>query len=329
MSTKVLITGGAGFIGSHLAGKYLRQGSEVYVIDNLSTGSLENVKHLQNNPQWKNKFFVVIDTIFNEKKLKQLVAKCDIVIHLAASVGVKYILEHPLTSFDTNVKGAELVLRACDELGKKVFIASSSEVYGKQNKALLKEADDSILGASVKARWGYAASKLLDEILALAYFKTKGLPVVIARFFNTVGPRQTGRYGMVIPRFIQQALNVKALTVYGDGNQTRTFAHVEEVCDCVIRLMETDKAVGRVINIGGTQEVSIKELAKKIIQKTNSNSRIKFIPYKKVYTDDFEDMPRRVPSTVKLKSIIGFTPRKNLDEILDDIINYFKNSRGN
>ena len=324
---KILITGGAGFIGSHLSEKYLKPGNDVFVIDNLSTGSLDNIKHLKENPEFKDRFFVIIDTILNEKKMSELVENCDIVVHLAAAVGVKTILNYPLNSINTNVLGTEIVLKLCNKFKKKVLITSSSEVYGKQTKSHLTETDDVTYGSSTKLRWSYAATKLMDEFTALAYYREKKLPVIIVRLFNTVGPRQAGRYGMVIPTFIKQALRGEPLTVHGDGAQTRTFTHVDEACDCIIKLMETQNAVGEIINIGGVEEISIKYLAERIIKKTNSKSKIKFIPYDQVYTSDFEDILRRVPSTEKLNLIIGFSPKKKLDIILDNIIHYFKNNK--
>jgi len=324
---KILITGGAGFIGSHLSEKYLKLGNDVFVIDDLSTGSPDNIKHLKENLEFKDRFFVTIDTILNEKKMAELIENCDVVVHLAAAVGVKTILNHPLNSINTNVLGTEIVLKLCSKFKKKVLITSSSEVYGKQTKPHLTETDDVTYGSSTKLRWSYAAAKLMDELTALAYYREKKIPVIIVRLFNTVGPRQAGRYGMVIPIFINQALKGELLTVHGDGVQTRTFTHVDEACDCIIKLMETQNAVGEIINIGGAEEVSIKHLAEKIIEKTNSKSKIKFIPYSEVYTADFEDIPRRVPSTEKLKSIIGLSPKKKLDTILDDAIHYFKNNK--
>ena len=321
---KILITGGAGFIGSHLSEKYLEAGAEVYIIDNLSTGSLDNIKHLQENEKYKGRFHVTIDTIFNESKMLELVGICDSIFHLAAAVGVQYILDNPLSSISTNIMGTDLVLKLCNKFRKKVLVASSSEAYGKQNKAPLCEDDDITFGSSGKARWSYAAAKLMDEFSAIAYFRTTQLPTVIVRFFNTVGPRQTGQYGMVIPRFVKQALRENDLTVFGDGTQTRTFTHVSEVCDSIMKLIDTPGAYGEVINVGGVEEVTIQALAERIISKTNSKSKLKLIPYTEAYSGDFEDMPRRVPSTEKLKSIIGFAPAMGLDEILDDIIEYFR-----
>lgn len=324
MNRRILITGGAGFIGSHLAQKYLEMRHEIYIIDNLSTGSLDNIRSIQENPSLNSRCHLSIDTIFNEEIMTELIGICDTVIHLAAAVGVKYILDNPLTSISTNVLGTEIVLKLCNKFRKKVMLASTSEVYGKQTKAPLHEDDCVTFGSSGKARWGYAVAKLMDEFTALAYFRTTKLPVVIIRLFNTVGPRQTGEYGMVVPCFVQQALRDNDVTVFGDGQQTRTFTHVEEVCECIIRLIDTAKAYGEVINIGGVEEISIYKLAQKIIKKCNSSSKIKLVPYKNVYNDDFEDMPRRVPSTRKLSSIIGFSPQKTLDEILCDIIEFSK-----
>lgn len=324
MNNKILITGGAGFIGSHLAEKYLGLGHEVYIIDNLSTGSLKNIRHLQEHSDHTDRLYVTIDTVFNQEKMVELVGTCDIVIHLAAAVGVKYILDNPLSSITTNIQGTEIVLKLCNKFRKKVLIASTSEVYGKQEGAPLDEEDDVTYGSSGKARWSYAASKLMDEFLALAYHRTTRLPAVIVRFFNTVGPRQTGEYGMVIPRFVQKALRDENLLVYGDGTQTRTFTHVSEVCDCIIRLMETREAEGTVVNIGGDEEISIFKLAQRVIEVTNSKSEIKTIPFEEVFSKDFEDMPRRVPSTKKLESLIGMSPKVPLDEILNDVIKYFR-----
>jgi len=267
---------------------------------------------------------VTIDTIFNEDKLLELVGTCDIVIHLAAAVGVKFILDNPLSSMTTNIQGAEIVLRLCNKFRKPVLIASTSEAYGKQEGAPLSEEDDVTYGSSGKARWSYAASKLMDEFLALAYHRTTKLPVVIVRLFNTVGPRQTGEYGMVVPRFVQQALRDEDITVYGDGTQTRTFTHVHEVCNCMQKLMETSEAFGTVVNIGGVEEVSIGDLARRIIEKTDSSSKIKPTPYEEVFSPDFEDMPRRVPSTKKLESLIHYTPTMELDNILDDVIEHHR-----
>ncbi|MER3423154.1 MAG: nucleoside-diphosphate sugar epimerase [Nitrospiraceae bacterium] len=319
---KVLITGGAGFIGSHLAEHYLDRGDEVYVIDDLSTGSLENINHLRDDPEKSQRFFVTIDSVLNHDMMVELVGTCDVVIHLAAAVGVQFILDNPLSSIITNVRGTEIVLSLCSKFRKKVLIASTSEVYGKHDDSPLSETDDCIYGPSTKSRWSYAASKLMDEFMALAYHRTKKLPVLIVRFFNTVGPRQTGRYGMVIPRFVKQALTDEPITVYGDGRQTRTFTHIEDAVQAVMKLIDSPAAIGEVVNIGGIEEVSILSLAKRIKAKVGSSSEITLIPYDDVFPSYFEDMQRRVPSTNKLQKIIGFAPSKSLDRILDDVIAY-------
>jgi len=323
---RVLITGGAGFIGSHLAAAYLDRGDEVYIIDDLSTGSLDNINHLKNDASHGHRLFVTIDTVMNRDKMMELTGTCDIVFHLAAAVGVQYILDNPLSSIVTNVRGTEMVLELCNKFRKPVLIASTSEVYGKRTHAPLVETDDCIYGPSTKSRWSYAAAKLIDEFTALAYARTKKLDVVIVRFFNTVGPRQTGRYGMVIPRFVKQAMENRPITVYGDGAQTRTFTHVKDVVKALPALMETPSARGEVINIGGVQEVSILELAKLIKQKTESVSEIQLISYDEAYPKDFDDMQRRVPSVEKLKGLIGFAPELDLDRILEDVIEYFRTS---
>jgi len=317
---KVLITGGAGFIGSHLAEFCLEKGDDVYIIDDLSTGSLENVKHLTENQIYKKKLFVHVDTILNTDRMLELTGICDQVYHLAAAVGVRYILEKPLESIHTNIQGTEKVLQLCDKFKKKILIASTSEVYGKHVHAPLIETDNIIYGPSSKFRWSYAASKLMDEFTALAYYRTKGLEVIITRLFNTVGPRQTGAYGMVIPRFVLQALNHESLTVYGDGSQTRTFTYVKDVVGALRALMQNENAVGEVFNVGGTEEISILDLARRIIQNTGSSSDIQLIPYEDAFEKDFEDMQRRVPSIEKIRSLIGFEPKTNLDTILDNVI---------
>lgn len=319
---RVLITGGAGFIGSHLAESFLKQGDEVYIIDNLSTGSLDNISFLQKSQDFRHNIFVTVDTILNYNAMLELVGTCDMVFHMAAAVGVRYILENPMESIKTNIQGTEIVLDLCNKFKKKVLIASTSEVYGKHTHAPLIESDNVIYGPSSKFRWSYAASKLMDEFSGLAYFRTKGLPVVIARLFNTVGPRQTGTYGMVIPRFVDQAIKNEPLTVYGDGTQTRTFTYVKDVVQALIKLMEKNDTAGEVFNIGGTEEISILNLAKKIIDKTKSSSSIKIIPYEEAFEKDFEDMSRRVPSIEKLERSIGMVPKTNLDAILDTVIHY-------
>ena len=325
---RVLITGGAGFIGSHLAEAYLQRGDEVYILDDLSTGTLENLRPLQEHEPYSKRLFVTIDTVLHADKTLELVGTCDTVVHLAAAVGVQYILDNPLTSIMTNVRGAETILEICHKFKKKVLIASTSEVYGMQNHAPLKETDYCVYGPSIKSRWSYAASKLIDEFTALAYYRTKQLPVVIVRLFNTVGPRQTWRYGMVLPRFVKQALAQQPITVYGDGTQTRTFTHVNDVTAALVALLDAPEALGQVVNVGGMEEVSILHLAERVKAKAGSTSDIKCIPYSDVYPKDFEDMQRRVPSTDKLKQLIGYAPRMNLDQILEDTIAYYRSGPG-
>jgi UDP-glucose 4-epimerase len=321
---KVVITGGAGFIGSHLASAYLERGEEVAIIDNLSTGSMDNIRYLEKIPEHKKLLSVTIDTILNPLPMAELIGSADLVFHLAAAVGVRYILENPLESIKTNIQGTEMVLNLCSRFNKKVLIASSSEVYGKHLHAPLVESDNIIYGPSTKSRWSYAASKLMDEFTALAYYSTKELKVVITRLFNTVGPRQTGAYGMVIPRFVEQALKNIPVTVYGDGTQTRTFTFVDDVVQALMELMKNEKATGEIFNVGGTSEISIQDLALKIIEKTNSNSVIQNVPYEKAFKKDFEDMHRRVPGIEKLKAFIGFEPKTDLDSILTVIIDDMK-----
>ena len=321
---RVLITGGAGFIGSHLAEEYLTKGHEVYVIDDLSTGSIENIRHLQEYPSYKDRFFVNINTILHHDLMLELVGICDVVFHLAAAVGVQYILNNPLKSITTNIQGTERVLELCDKFKKKVLITSTSEVYGKHMHAPLVETDNIVYGPSSKFRWSYAAAKLMDEFTALAYHRTNNLKTIIVRLFNTVGPRQTGVYGMVIPRFVAQALNNEPITVYGDGQQTRTFTYVDDVNRAMMALVENEDAIGEVFNIGGTEEITIYDLAKKIIVMTGSRSEIKLIPYDQAFGKDFEDMQRRVPSIEKISDLIGFSPSTPLDHILDKVISSMK-----
>lgn len=319
---KVLITGGAGFIGSHLAEACLERGDEVYVIDDLSTGSRENVDPICEDKRFKDRFFVHIDTILNHDVMLELIGICDVVFHLAAAVGVRYILEKPLESIKINIQGTEKVLELCSKFKKRVLITSSSEVYGKHVHAPLVETDNVIYGPSSKFRWSYAASKLMDEFTALSYYRTNGLPTIVTRLFNTVGPRQTGAYGMVIPRFVAQALKNRPLTVYGDGSQTRTFTYVKDVVEALMGLMMHERAVGEVFNVGGTEEISIIDLAKIIIERTGSSSPIEQIPYEEAFEKDFEDMQRRVPGIDKIRNLIGFEPKTTLDEIIDRVIDY-------
>ena len=321
---RILITGGAGFIGSHLAEAYLEKGDEVYIIDDLSTGSMDNIRFLQEDPRYQNKIFVHINTILNRDMMLELTGICDVVYHLAAAVGVKTILDKPLESIVTNIQGTEKVLEMCNKFKKRVLIASTSEVYGKHLHAPLVETDNVIYGPSSKFRWSYAASKLMDEFTALAHYRTNGLEVIITRLFNTVGPRQTGAYGMVIPSFVAQSLKNEPITVFGDGTQTRTFTFVKDVVAALIKLMESDRAIGEVINVGGLEEISMLDLARKIIDMTGSTSTIQLIPYAEAFGKDFEDMQRRVPSTEKLEQVTGFAPDKSLDFILSKVIEYIK-----
>jgi UDP-glucose 4-epimerase len=323
---KVLITGGAGFVGSHLAEKYLKFGDDVYIIDDLSTGTLENIKHLQDDESNKNRLFVTIDTILNRDIMLELIGTCDVVLHMAAAVGVQYILENPLSSIVTNIKGTEEVLELCNKFRKKVLIASTSEVYGKHTHAPLVETDNIIYGPSTKFRWSYAAAKLMDEFTALAYHRTKKLQVIIIRLFNTVGPRQTGRYGMVMPRFVQQALRNETITVYGDGTQTRVFTYVEDVVDAIAKLGKCSDAIGDITNIGGAEEIAIGNLAERVKKLTSSTSQIKFIPYDEAYTKDFEDMQRRVPSIEKVETLINWKPTTSLDNIIESVIAFYRAS---
>ncbi len=316
----ILVTGGAGFIGSNLCDLLLDQGETVSVIDDLSTGSLDNISHLFDNPG----FNYVIDTILNEKVMEELISSCDCVVHLAAAVGVKHVLENPLSSIETNILGTETALKLANRYKKKILVASTSEVYGKHMHAPLKEDDNLIYGPPSTMRWSYAASKLVDEFTALAYHRTKKLDTIIIRCFNTIGPRQTGMYGMVVPRFIQQALRDDPITVYGDGKQTRTFTYVGDVVKAIYRLIDCQDGAGEVVNIGGTEEISIADLAKKIKDLVGSRSEIVFIPYDQAYGKDFEDMMRRVPSLEKLNSLIGFVPETPLERILQYTIEYFR-----
>lgn len=321
---RVLITGGAGFIGSHLAEACLERGDEVYIIDDLSTGSFNNIEPLQQDPRYKDRLFVHIDTILNHDLMLELIGTCEVVFHLAAAVGVRYILENPLESIKINIQGTEKVLELCSKFKKKVLLTSSSEVYGKHEHAPLVETDNIIYGPSSKFRWSYAASKLMDEFTALAYHRTNGLQSIVVRLFNTVGPRQTGAYGMVIPRFVGQALQNQPITVYGDGSQTRTFTYVQDVVQALMELMAHEEAAGEVFNVGGTQEISIAELAELIITKTGSGSQIVRIPYEEAFEKDFEDMQRRVPGIDKICSLINFEPKTSLDDIIDQVIEFMQ-----
>lgn len=315
---RVLITGGAGFIGSHLSDAYIKRGDEVYVIDDLSTGSIDNIAHLKSHPR----FHYTIDTVRNQPVLAELVDRCDVVFHLAAAVGVKLIVESPVRTIETNVRGTEIVLELANKKKKKVLVASTSEVYGLSDQVPFKEDGNLVMGATTKGRWSYACSKAIDEFLALAYWREKKLPTIVVRLFNTVGPRQTGQYGMVIPNFVKQALADRPITVYGDGSQTRCFGYVGDVVDAFVKLMEVDDAVGQVFNIGYNEEVSILELAERVKQLTNSKSEIVFQDYSEAYEEGFEDMPRRVPDITKINRTTGFRPTLTLDQILESVIAY-------
>ncbi len=316
----ILVTGGAGFIGSNLCDSLIEKGHNVSVIDDLSTGFLENIIHLQGHPGFK----YTNDTILNASVMEELVAESDAIIHLAAAVGVKYVIENPLASMETNIRGTEITLQLANKYKKRILVASTSEVYGKHTHAPLKEDDNLIYGPPSTMRWSYAAAKLVDEFAAIAYHRTKKLDTIIFRCFNTIGPRQTGLYGMVVPRFIQQALRDDPITVYGDGQQTRTFTYVGDVVEAIIRLLSCPHGSGEVVNIGGMEEITIAELAEKIKTLTSSRSEIVFIPYNQAYGKDFEDMMRRVPSLEKLNELIGYVPETPLDDILVKTIEYFR-----
>lgn len=313
---KVLITGGAGFVGSHLAELLLDQSHEVAVVDDLSTGAMDNIAHLKGRPG----FTYVIDTIMNEPLTAELVDRADVIFHMAAAVGVKLIVEAPVRTIETNVHGTEVVLKHAAKKGKLVVIFSTSEVYGKSADVPFREDTDLVMGPTFKHRWAYACSKAIDEFLALAYHRERNLPVIVVRLFNTVGPRQTGRYGMVIPTFVRQALAGEPITVYGDGQQTRSFTYVGDVVGALARLMTAPAAVGEVFNIGNPQEISILALAERIKAMTGSQSDIVLVPYEEAYDTGFEDMPRRVPSLEKIHALIGYEPTVDLDGILERVI---------
>jgi UDP-glucose 4-epimerase len=319
---KYLITGGAGFIGSHLTEQLLEEGHEVCVIDDLSTGSIENIEHLKQ----RQGFTYVIDTIMNAPLLAELIDKCDTLFHLAAAVGVMLIVESPVRTIETNVKGTEEVLIHANKKKKKVIIASTSEVYGKSMQKRFSEDGDLVFGPTTKGRWSYACSKAIDEFLGLAYWKEKGLPVSIVRFFNIVGPRQTGRYGMVIPRFVTQAIQGKPITIFGDGKQSRCFTHVRDAARALAVLSQEEKMVGEIVNLGNDSEITVEDLAKKIKALTGSNAELKYISYDDAYEEGFEDMMRRVPDLSKIRKLIGYEPQYSLDDIINDVIQYYKNA---
>jgi UDP-glucose 4-epimerase len=315
---RYLITGGAGFIGSHLCELLLSQGHRVVAIDNLSTGKVQNIAHLRPLPH----FQFVREAIGNAQVLDRLTSESEVVVHLAAAVGVQLIVQDPVHTIQTNIMGTEAVLVAAQRYGCKVLIASTSEVYGKGVRVPFKEDDDRLMGPTTRSRWAYATSKAVDEFLGLAYHSQYGLPVVVMRLFNTVGPRQTGRYGMVVPRFVRQALRQEPLTVYGDGSQSRCFCDVSDVTRAVAQLAGEPAAVGQVFNIGSTEEVTIRQLAERVIRLTGSRSDIIYVPYDEAYAPGFEDMQRRVPSIERLRALIGYTPRHTLEETLVRVIDY-------
>ncbi|MEO6391944.1 MAG: GDP-mannose 4,6-dehydratase [Pyrinomonadaceae bacterium] len=320
---RVLITGGAGFIGSHLSDAYLSRGDEVFVIDDLSTGSIDNIQHLKSHER----FHYTIDSVHNVPVVAELVDQCDVVFHLAAAVGVKLIVESPVRTIETNVRGTEVVLNLANKKKKKVLVASTSEVYGLSNDFPFREDGNLVMGATTKGRWSYACSKAIDEFLALAYWREKKLPVVVVRLFNTVGPRQTGQYGMVIPNFVKQALAGRPITVYGDGQQSRCFGFVGDVVGALVGLMDHPDAVGGVFNIGSSEEVTILALAERIKRLTDSPSEIVFMPYDEAYEEGFEDMPRRVPDTTKVRNLVDFNPTLTLDGIIQTVIDFHTGHR--
>lgn len=320
MPKKVLITGGAGFIGSHLAERLVNEGHTVTVIDDLSTGCRENIQPLLK----KKNFRFYHNTIFNRLLMRWLISRCDIVYHLAASVGVRYIIENPLKSLKINVRGTEIILDLCSRYRKKVLLASTSEIYGKNDKQPLKEEDDRILGSTHIYRWSYSCSKAMDEFLALAFYKEKALPVIIARFFNICGPRQTGRYGMVIPRFVQQALKNEPITVYGDGQQVRSFTYIDDAVEAIVRLENHAEATGQIFNVGSRESITILELARTIKDLASSKSEIVHIPYEEAYETGFEDMRYRVPDISKIANLTGYEPQTSLEQMLRGIIAHHK-----
>lgn len=317
---RFLITGGAGFIGSHLAERLLDRGDHVVLLDNLSTGSMENIRHLKS----KERMEYHLDAIENRRLVAELVDDADIIVHLAAAVGVRLIVESPVRTIETNVNGTQIILEAAEKKRKLVLTASTSEVYGKSTQVPFREEADLVLGPTTKGRWSYAASKALDEFLALSYWRERKVPVIVVRLFNTVGPRQTGRYGMVLPNFVRQALDNAPITVYGSGTQSRCFCDVRDTVESLIRLMDTERAVGEVVNIGNTEEISIAALAEAVKARTGSASKIAYVPYDQAYEPGFEDMMRRVPCVDKLLGLTGFRPQIKLSEIIDRVSSYLR-----
>lgn len=317
---KYLLTGGAGFVGSHLAEELLNRGEEVCVVDDLSTGQIRNVQHLKAHAG----FTCIVESVINRRAMAELVDDADIILHLAAAVGVQLVVESPIRTIETNIKGTEIVLELAAKKSKRIVIFSTSEVYGKSSRPAFSEADDLVLGPTIRSRWSYAASKIIDEFLALAYFKEKRLPITIVRLFNTVGPRQTGRYGMVIPRFVEQARNAQPITVYGNGTQTRTFIHVHDSVRAILALAECERAIGEVFNVGGRETISIVGLANLVKELVGTASPIMFVPYDRAYEAGFEDMESRVPDTHKLQEQTGFEPQRTLRQIILDVAEYQK-----
>ena len=312
---KYLVTGGAGFIGSHLVDALIQRGDSVIVLDDLSTGRHDNIRQHSGSPEME----FVLGSILNEALVDDVVRRCDFVIHLAAAVGVNLIVERPLESLATNIRGSEIVLEKCHKYGRKVLVASTSEIYGKNTSDALNEEDDRILGSPLKTRWSYSEAKAIEEVLAHAYWREKGLPTVIVRLFNTVGPRQVGSYGMVIPRLVEQALRGQAITVYGSGDQTRCFCHVSDVIGALLGLMSEPDAEGRVFNVGSQSEIPIGDLAQRVVEVTGSSSEIVHIPYDEAYETGFEDMQRRRPDTSRINSLMGWQPTRNLETIIKDV----------
>lgn len=317
---KILITGGAGFIGSHLTERFLADGHQVIAIDDLSTGSMHNVEHLEMNGRYR----VIIESVLDVETMEPLVREADFIYHMAAAVGVKLIVKDPVGTIETNIQGTEVVLRLANKWRKPVLIASTSEVYGKNSQVPFSENEDMVFGPTTNSRWSYACSKAIDEFLSIAYHRKKKLPVVVARLFNTVGPRQTSQYGMVLPTFVTQALRGDPITVYGDGKQQRTFSYVSDVVEALVQLGQTPKAYGEVFNVGGNQEISIRDLAQLVKERTDSKSKITMIPYDQAYEPGFEDMPRRVPDISKIHRLVGYKPTVVLNEIVDRVIDYFR-----